>query len=184
MIGDRAVREIQAHHVDAGAHHVGQHRRIVRGGTQGRDDLGAAQHGASCGALLENFDRGKFLAFDEFEECAAAGRYVGNAVLDAVFLDGGERIAAAGQRKGLAARNGRWRACACPRRTARTRTRPPDRSREWCRPTAISFAIASAESGPMSRIISSADTVADGLHVGLRLGGELAWRPPRRSAWE
>jgi hypothetical protein len=41
MIGNRAVREIQPNHVDARAHDVSQHRRIIRGRTQGRDDLGA-----------------------------------------------------------------------------------------------------------------------------------------------
>ena len=57
-------------------------------------------------ALLQDVDRRELLALDELQECAAAGRYVGNAVLDAVLLDGGERIAAARERKGLAARDG------------------------------------------------------------------------------
>ena len=41
MIGDRAVREVQAHHIHAGAHDFCEHRRIVRGRTQSRDYLGA-----------------------------------------------------------------------------------------------------------------------------------------------
>src|ERR1700733_5825859 len=61
---------------------------------------------SSCGALLENLNRGKLLAFDEFQESAAAGGYVRNAVFDAVFLDGRQGIAAARQRKRLAAGNG------------------------------------------------------------------------------
>ncbi len=43
MIGDDAVREIQTHHIHAGAHHIREHRWIVRGGTQGRDNFGAPQ---------------------------------------------------------------------------------------------------------------------------------------------
>ena len=43
------------------------------------------------------------LAFDEFEERAAAGGDVGDAVLDAVLLDRRQGIAAAGERKRLAA---------------------------------------------------------------------------------
>ncbi len=46
------------------------------------------------------------LAFDELEECAAAGGDVGDSVLDAVFLDRGQRVAATGQRERLAARDG------------------------------------------------------------------------------
>src|SRR5579863_3569000 len=57
------------------------------------------------GPLFENGDRRQRLAFHELEERAAAGRHVGNPVLHAVFLDGGERIAAAGERERLAARD-------------------------------------------------------------------------------
>src|ERR1700722_15071203 len=50
-------------------------------------------------------DRRQRLALDELEEGAAAGRDVGDAVLDAVLLDGGQCVAATGEREGLAARN-------------------------------------------------------------------------------
>ncbi len=42
MIGDRAVREIQAYHVHAGAHDLGKHRRVIGGGPQGGDDFRAS----------------------------------------------------------------------------------------------------------------------------------------------
>ena len=59
--------------------------------------------------------RGQLLALDELEKCAAAGGNVGDAVLDAVLLDGGERIATTRERERLAARDGvRQRARAFP----------------------------------------------------------------------
>src|SRR5579862_8112548 len=68
-----------------------------------RLSTGAAR--STTGALLEHGDRGQGLAFDELEERATAGGDVRNAVLDAVLLDGGQGIAAAGQRERLAARD-------------------------------------------------------------------------------
>src|SRR6185312_13824441 len=59
---------------------------------------------ARC-ASLQNGDGGELAAFHEFEEGATAGGDVGDAVLDAVFLDSRERVAAAGEREGLAARD-------------------------------------------------------------------------------
>lgn len=46
------------------------------------------------GALFENFDGGQGLAFEEFEERAAAGRDVADAVVNAVLGDRGQRVAA------------------------------------------------------------------------------------------
>ncbi len=54
MIGNRAVREIQTHHIHAGAHHLLEHRRIVRGRPQGRDNFRAPQariHAARCSRI-------------------------------------------------------------------------------------------------------------------------------------
>src|SRR5579871_4561931 len=61
---------------------------------------------SSIGALLQHGDRRQRLALDELEKGATTGRDIGDTILDAVLLDGGERIAAAGEREGLAARNG------------------------------------------------------------------------------
>ena len=72
-----AVLRDSAHHIDAGARHVGQHRRIVRGGTQGCDYLGAPKLGSSSAALLK-----AVFAFDELQEGAATRRYIRNAFLD------------------------------------------------------------------------------------------------------
>src|SRR5215472_7290378 len=55
--------------------------------------------------LLEHGDRRQRLAFHELEEGSAAGRDVGDAVLDPVLFYGGEGVAAAGEREGLAARD-------------------------------------------------------------------------------
>ena len=41
-----AVREVQAHHVDAGADHALEHLGRARGGAEGGDDLGGAGHGS------------------------------------------------------------------------------------------------------------------------------------------
>src|SRR6266404_9026850 len=62
-----------------------------------------AGRSATC-ALHEYGDRRQGLALHELQECTATGRDVGDAVLDPVLLDGGQRVAAAGERKGLAAR--------------------------------------------------------------------------------
>ena len=54
MIGELAVREIDPHHVDARAHHVGKDLGIVRGRTERRDDFGATQneaHAARCSRI-------------------------------------------------------------------------------------------------------------------------------------
>src|SRR5665213_1736752 len=60
---------------------------------------------ARCdGALRQSAHRRKRLALDKFEKCTAAGGDIRNTVLDPVFLDCSEGIAAAGQRKRLAAR--------------------------------------------------------------------------------
>src|SRR5207247_1569859 len=50
--------------------------------------------------LLQYFNRRQLLAFEEFEEGAAAGGDVVDAIADAVFGDGGQRVAAAGERVG------------------------------------------------------------------------------------
>jgi hypothetical protein len=44
MVGDGAVREIEAHDVHARPHHLAQHLRIVRRGAEGGDDLGPPKH--------------------------------------------------------------------------------------------------------------------------------------------
>ncbi len=54
MIGEGAVRKVQPHHVDAGAHHVEQYFGIIRGRTKSRDDLGPAlneAHAARCSRI-------------------------------------------------------------------------------------------------------------------------------------
>ncbi len=61
MVGDRAMREIQAHHIHAGAHDLGQHRRIIRGGTQGRDYLGAPKQGIHAARFSRISTAGSFL---------------------------------------------------------------------------------------------------------------------------
>src|ERR1700749_2589102 len=62
--------------------------------------------------LLQRRNGWKLLALDELEESAAARRDVGNPILDVVFLDRRQRVAAACKRKGFAARDGmRYRPC-------------------------------------------------------------------------
>src|SRR5262245_50661930 len=56
--------------------------------------------------FFEYRDRGKRLAFHEFEKCPTAGGDIGDAVLHAVLLDRRERIAAARERERRAARDG------------------------------------------------------------------------------
>src|SRR6266403_1830307 len=51
------------------------------------------------GPLFENLHRGKLLAFEEFEKSAAAGGNVTYAVLDPVFGDRRQRVAASGDGK-------------------------------------------------------------------------------------
>ena len=47
-------------------------------------------------AFFQHLDRRQNLAFEEFEEGAAAGRDVADVVRDVEFGDGGQRVAAAG----------------------------------------------------------------------------------------
>src|SRR2546429_242626 len=51
-------------------------------------------------ALLQDRHRGQFLAFEEFEEGAAGGRDVADAIRDAELVDRGDRVAASGDGKG------------------------------------------------------------------------------------
>src|SRR6185295_5138083 len=59
----------------------------------------------TIGARFERGDRGKRLALQEFQERAAAGRYVRDVFLHAEFCDGGERVAASGDGKRLRCRD-------------------------------------------------------------------------------
>src|SRR5690606_31679029 len=58
------------------------------------------------GAFFQRRYRRQALAFHELEEGAAAGRNVGNTFAHRVLLAGGERVAATGQREGLAVGDG------------------------------------------------------------------------------
>src|SRR5690348_928261 len=53
------------------------------------------------GALLQHRHGRQRLAFEEFQERAAAGRDVGDLVFDAVLVDGGQGVAAARDRERL-----------------------------------------------------------------------------------
>ena len=61
VIGRYAVREIHAHHIDPGAHHVVDDLGIVRRRAQGRDDLGAAQNEAHAARRSRMSTAGSFL---------------------------------------------------------------------------------------------------------------------------
>src|SRR5690606_24684294 len=60
----------------------------------------------ASGSLLEDFDCGKDFAFEELEEGAAAGGDVADTVTDAIFGDGGERVAAASDGEGFGVGDG------------------------------------------------------------------------------
>src|SRR5437660_3985904 len=62
-------------------------------------------HISSTRALFQHRDGGQRLAFDELEKRSATGRDVRDAFLDAVLLDGRQRVAAAGEGECLAARD-------------------------------------------------------------------------------
>src|SRR5574340_1176602 len=64
----------------------------------------ATGFGFAC-ALLEDLHRGQFLALEELQEGAAGGRDVGHLVIDAILLDRGNGVAAAGQGEGLGRRD-------------------------------------------------------------------------------
>ena len=120
----RAVREVQAHDVDAGGDHALEHLAAsLRRGAEGGDDLGGALHGSACtiagpsrcglraaARCFEDLDRRQRLALEEFEEGAAAGRDVADPVGDAVLGDRRERVAAAGDRERAATRRSPRRA--------------------------------------------------------------------------
>jgi hypothetical protein len=155
-----AVREVQAHDVDAGADHAGQGFRSLEAGpmvatilvaldmnpsgcdlviearcparcradqadrfrpgrasrtrsslvvlqTQNPDGTagrragnGAQRRSCLLRALQQDLDSRQGLAFQEFQESAAAGGDVADLVGDAVLGDGGQRVAAAGDREG------------------------------------------------------------------------------------
>src|SRR5207248_7857114 len=50
-------------------------------------------------AVLEDRHGGKRLAFEEFEKCAASGRYVADPIRHTEFVDGRDRVTAAGERE-------------------------------------------------------------------------------------
>ena len=47
VVGGGAVREVEAHDVNARREHAGQHVRRAASGSDGGDDLGGAMHGLS-----------------------------------------------------------------------------------------------------------------------------------------
>ena len=56
VIVSSSVREIEAHDIDACAHHPLQHRGVARGGPERGDDLRAAKHWTKCNtAVRKNF---------------------------------------------------------------------------------------------------------------------------------
>src|SRR6202790_1733609 len=55
--------------------------------------------GSGRSPLFEHLHRGKLLAFEEFEKSAAAGGNITHAVLDAIFGDRGQRVAASSDGK-------------------------------------------------------------------------------------
>ena len=87
----------------------------------------------------------------------------------AELRDGGERVAAAGDRKRLRPGDRFARSSSCRRRTGRTRTRRPARSRRSSRLALMSSASCAAACGPMSRIRSSGLTSVDRYAVRSRL---------------
>ena len=82
VIGRGAVREIQAHDVDAGGDHPRQDIETAACGAKRGHDLGRSLHERSLGSSVrnrlgvrrcfENLDRGQRLAFEKFEKGAAA----------------------------------------------------------------------------------------------------------------
>jgi hypothetical protein len=123
---------------------------------------------ARGGALLERGDRRKRLALDELEEGAAAGRDVGNVVPDAFSMAASVSPPPAIENAGLFAMA-----------SARVRVPPPNWSNSntpsgpfqmTVPAAATTAATARAESGPMSRIISSAATADAGFVSAFAVG--------------
>ena len=48
VVGRGAVREVEAHDVDAGGEHAAQHVGLAAGGSERGDDLGGARHEGKC----------------------------------------------------------------------------------------------------------------------------------------
>ena len=185
VVGGGAVREVEAHDVDAGGEHARHDGGRAAGGTERCDDLGGARHfmgilvvvgrdsepamlrefariairaAQQSGARFEHRHGGQRLAFEEFEERAAAGRDVADAVGEAELGDRRERVAAARDRERVARRRSPPRSPSCRPRMPRTRTRRPGRSRRSCRPCAMIIFSAATDVGPMSRMRSSGST--------------------------
>ena len=118
VVGGGAVREVEAHDVDA----RGEHARHDGGGAACRaercDDLGVARHDESLRCRAGNVTArvypaardsriataGSVLPFEELEERAAPGRDVADPVGEAELGDRGDRVAAAGDRERVATR--------------------------------------------------------------------------------
>jgi hypothetical protein len=84
--------------------------------------------------VARNLEGRQGLAFEHLQEGATAGGDVAHVLLDAVLGNGRQRVAAAGDAEGAATRQWPARSPWCRSRRPRTRTRPPGRSRRWCRP--------------------------------------------------
>ena len=173
VVGGGAVREVEAHDVDARGEHARQDFGLAAGGAERGDDLGRSGHGqrgagrgrsAAC-ASSRTRDRRELAAFEELEERAAGGRDVGDAVGDAELVDRGDRVAAARDRERgrRGDRLGERLRAAGERR--RTRTRRPGRSTRSCPACATSVSSAATVCGPTSRIRSSSVDVLDRLQL-------------------
>ena len=178
-----AVREIEPHHVDAGADHALEHLgRLLKPGRWWRRSWCAGMRTVIGSNLLvieatvasvsvvarrrrsRISTRRQRLAFQEFEECAAAGRDVADLVGDAVLGDRRERVAAAGDRE-------RRRTAAMARASVLvpspnwSNSNTPTGPFQTIVPAVFSSSASAARRvfGPMSRIMSSSATSADGL---------------------
>jgi hypothetical protein len=112
------------------------YRFPARTGRLCADATNLARADSALGALRQDLERRQGLALQHFQERTATGRDVADLLFDAVLGDRGQRVAATGDRERCAVGDGMRDRAWCRSRTPRTRTRPPGRSRRWCRPGA------------------------------------------------
>jgi hypothetical protein len=112
------MREIHPDNIHAGLDHVIQHMLLIRGRAKCCDDLGTSWHLQSAGIVLvlwrsrcrmpglfrpffQHRDCRQGLAFKILQEGTARRGNIGHLVVNIVFLDCGNRVAAARQAEAL-----------------------------------------------------------------------------------
>src|SRR5882762_6694262 len=161
VIGPRAMREVDADHVHAGADHVGQHLLVVRCRTQRRDDLGPTQDETHAARLSRTSTAGSFLPSTNSRN-APPPVEIYEMLSSMPYFSMAARVSPPPARENALLRAMALASVRVPSPNCSNSNTPTGPFHSTVPADATSLAISSAESGPTSRIISLGRTLSTG----------------------